>query len=78
MLYHERPPTATLKPGATGAQVKLLQRALASLGYSTGVVDGQYGPATKQAVTAFQKADGLTADGIFGPKTLQALTRALG
>jgi hypothetical protein len=72
------PPETTLKPGNTGAQVKVLQRALASLGYSAGAVDGQYGPATKRAVAAFQHAHGLTADGIFGPKTLQALTRALG
>jgi len=72
------PPATALKPGDTGAQVKVLQRALASLGYAAGAVDGQYGPATKQAVTAFQHAQGLTGDGIFGPKTLQALTRALG
>ncbi len=72
------PPATTLKPGNTGAQVKVLQRALASLGYSAGAVDGQYGPATNRAVAAFQHAHGLTADGIFGPKTLQALSRALG
>jgi peptidoglycan hydrolase-like protein with peptidoglycan-binding domain len=47
-----RPPRTTLKPGDTGVQVKVLQRALASLGYSAGAVDGQYGPATKQAVAA--------------------------
>ena len=54
------------------------QRALSSLGYSAGALDGSYGPATKQAVAGFQGARGLTADGIFGPKTLQALRRALG
>ncbi len=73
-----RLPTTTLKPGDTSARVKVLQRALASLGYSAGAVDAQYGPATKQAVAAFQRAHGLTADGVFGPKTLQALRRALG
>jgi len=72
------PPATTLKPGDTGAQVKVLQRALLSLGYSARALDGQYGPATKQAVAAFQGAHGLTADGIVGPKTLRALTRALG
>lgn len=72
------PPATALKPGDTGAQVKVLQRALASLGYAAGPVDGDYGPATRQAVTSFQHTHGLTADGIFGPKTLQALTRALG
>ena len=71
-------PQTTLKPGNTGAQVKVLQQALANLGYSAGAADGQYGPTTKRAVAAFQHARGLTADGIFGPKTLQALARALG
>ena len=70
-------PTATSKPGDSGAQVRALQRALKSLGYSVGTVDGQYGPATKTAVAAFQHTAGLTEDGVFGPKTLDALiTRA--
>ena len=70
-------PTATLKPGDTGTQVAALQRALASLGFSSGKADGDYGPATTQAVTRFQRAKGLTADGIFGPATLEALRNAL-
>jgi hypothetical protein len=71
-------PTTTLKPGDTGAQVKALQRALKSLGYPVGTVDGQYGPATKTAVAAFQHAQGLTEDGVFGPKTLNALIHRAG
>ena len=70
-------PTATLKPGDTGAQVKVLQRALASLGHSTGKVDGDYGQATEAAVKEFQTSAGLKADGIVGPATLRALTAAL-
>jgi hypothetical protein len=70
-------PTAPLKPGDTGASVKALQRALARLGFSAGAVDGQYGPSTTKAVTSFQRAHGLTADGVLGPKTLAALTTAL-
>src|SRR2546422_3296417 len=70
-------PPAALKPGDRGAAVKLLQRALAHLGYSPGTIDGQYGPSTKDAVLRFQRASGLTADGILGPETLRALTRAL-
>lgn len=72
-----RPPTRTLAPGASGADVKLLQRTLTRLGYSPGGMDGRYGPATKAAVARFQGASGLTADGIVGPRTLAALTRAL-
>jgi len=70
-------PPAPLKPGDQGASVRLLQRALAQLGYSPGTIDGQYGPSTTQAVSRFQRASGLTADGILGPNTLRALTRAL-
>lgn len=70
-------PTTPLKPGDTGAAVTQLQRALTSAGYSPGAADGSYGPATTQAVTRFQEAHGLTADGIAGTKTLAALTNSL-
>lgn len=69
--------TTTLKPGDTGTQVKALQRALASLGYSPGKVDGDYGPSTQTAVKKLQQASKLTADGVLGPKTLRALKSAL-
>ncbi len=72
-----KPPTRTLKPGDTGAQVTLLQKTLIALGYSPGKADGAYGPGTKQAVTQFQTASGLAADGVVGPKTLAALAHAL-
>lgn len=71
-------PTKTLKPGDTGAQVVALQHALASLGFSPGSTDGSYGPATTSAVTRFQQAVGLTADGVVGPNTLAALLRRAG
>lgn len=70
-------PTTTLKPGDTGEQVKALQRALASLGYDAGTVDGDYGTATKTALEQFQTASNLTADGVFGPTTRAALIKAL-
>jgi hypothetical protein len=70
-------PTTTLKPGDTGTQVKRLQRALASLGYTIGKVDGDYGMATKTALAQFQTSQKLTADGVFGPATRAALIKAL-
>jgi hypothetical protein len=70
-------PTVTLKPGDHGPQVRVLQRALASLGYSAGSIDSQYGAATKRALANFQQANKLAADGILGPVTLAALTHAL-
>jgi Putative peptidoglycan binding domain len=70
-------PTTTLKPGDTGHQVKVLQLALAHLGFSPGTIDGQYGAGTTQAVKNFQTAHGLTADGVCGPQTIAALKTAL-
>lgn len=67
-----------LKRGMNGADVKALQAALTKLGFSPGAADGDFGPATEQAVTAFQQAKGLTADGVAGPKTLAAVNTALG
>lgn len=65
-----------LNPGATGAAVENLQRALAQLGLYRLPVDGDYGPATVEAVEAFQRQQGLPVDGILGPQTQQALVRA--
>jgi hypothetical protein len=70
-------PAQTLKPGDTGTQVKTLQRALATLGFSAGKPDGDYGPATQVAVEKFQIAKGLAEDGVVGPATLAALQKAL-
>ncbi|MGY3678843.1 peptidoglycan-binding protein [Streptomyces sp. TE33382] len=62
--------------GASGAQVTAVQRLLKEQGYEPGAVDGQFGPATKSAVQAFQSARALTADGTVGPKTWTALLSA--
>jgi hypothetical protein len=70
-------PTAALKPGDSGTQVKVLQRALARLGYRAGPVDGSYGPITQAAVTSFQTGKKLKVDGIVGPETLRGLRQAL-
>ena len=56
--------------GSRGNEVRQIQTKLKQLGYYSGTVDGIYGNATKNAVIAFQKNCGLTADGIAGPKTL--------
>lgn len=59
-----------------GAEVKELQTALNSLGY-TLEVDGTYGPATEAAVKDFQRAHSLEVDGKTGPKTWTALEQAM-
>jgi peptidoglycan hydrolase-like protein with peptidoglycan-binding domain len=72
-------PSGGLLPGA-GYQlpagmgrVRVLQRRLAGLGFAPGPIDGRYGPRTRQAVTRFQVARGLSASGIVGAHTLRAL-----
>jgi hypothetical protein len=70
-------PSQTLSPGATGDQVKVLQRALTALGFSPGKADGDYGPSTQSAVQQFQAAHKLAADGVVGQQTLAALQQAL-
>ena len=62
--------SALSKMGSRGSEVKNIQTRLKKWGYYTGSIDGIYGTATKNAVTKFQKKNGLTADGIAGPATL--------
>ncbi len=64
---------AALRVGSQGDEVKTLQTKLKRWGYYTGSIDGKFGAATKTAVIAFQKKNGLTADGVAGPATLKAL-----
>ena len=64
---------ATLRQGSQGDQVKEVQRRLKKWGYYNGSVDGVFGAATRAAVIAFQKKNGLTADGIVGKATFEAL-----
>lgn len=53
--------------------VAAAQRTLADHGYYLGAVDGRRGAAFRSAVMAFQKVQGLGADGVVGQATLQAL-----
>jgi peptidoglycan hydrolase-like protein with peptidoglycan-binding domain len=59
-----------IKPGDKGDAVKLVQHAL------TLIEDGDYGPATKKAVIAFQdNHDVVDSNGIIGPKTWAELAK---
>ena len=64
---------ATIKKGATGDAVKLLQEHLNWYMDPDINVDGDFGAKTEQAVEDFQAWWGLTADGIVGPLTWTAL-----
>ena len=59
----------TVYSGSRGESVKTLQERLNAKGYNAGSVDGIFGKNTRAAVMAFQKANGLAADGIVGKLT---------
>lgn len=67
--------TDTLRPGATGLQVRNLQDFLLQKGYSL-TTTGVYDQKTIDAVSKFQASTGLSSDGVLGPKTLRALMSA--
>lgn len=76
LLFIETPDVAqaaVLKQGSRGDSVKTVQQKLIRWGYLKGSADGIFGAKTKAAVIAFQKKNGLTADGIIGTRTAQAL-----
>jgi peptidoglycan hydrolase-like protein with peptidoglycan-binding domain len=56
-------------PATRGDDVREVQQALIAKGFDPKGVDGSYGPGTEKAVTAFQKAVGIKADGIVGSET---------
>lgn len=68
-----------LKKGMEGEDVRDLQQALIRLGFSCGKwgADGEFGTSTRNAVIAFQTANGLEADGEIGAQTLAKLNEQL-
>ena len=64
---------AILKQGSQGGEVKEVQRRLKLWGYYKGEADGVFGAGTRSAVIAFQKKNGLKADGVVGKSTYKAL-----
>lgn len=58
----------TLRQGATGEQVRVLQRNLGGL-----AADGVFGPKTTESVKRFQRSRRLKVDGIVGRQTWAAL-----
>lgn len=58
-----------VRSGSRGVYVLILQDALNALGYTTYTLDGIFGNNTRNALMAFQRENGLTADGISGCRT---------
>jgi peptidoglycan hydrolase-like protein with peptidoglycan-binding domain len=67
----------TLDFGSKGELVRKVQGRLARNRYDVGVIDGEYGARTKNAVRKFQLDMGLTTDGIISKKTWKALSTRL-
>ena len=67
----------TIRRGSKGEDVTYVQTILAGLGYDLGTagIDGVFGRKTEEAVKAFQRENGLNADGVVGPLTYQALEK---
>jgi peptidoglycan L-alanyl-D-glutamate endopeptidase CwlK len=61
-----------LQKGSRGKDVRTLQGLLNKLGNRL-VVDGKFGPATRDAVVDFQNQAGMTPDGVVGDETWNAL-----
>jgi len=64
---------AVLEVGSSGSDVTAVQRKLIQWGYLSGAADGKYGAGTRDAVLAFQRKNGLAADGRVGPATAAAM-----
>ncbi|MFF5204687.1 L,D-transpeptidase family protein [Streptosporangium sp. NPDC000396] len=66
-------PGKTLRLGAKGTEVKVLQNRLKELGYAPGKIDSQYGGATQAALWAFQKVNGISPTSTVASRTWSAL-----
>ncbi|MCF7834422.1 MAG: peptidoglycan-binding protein, partial [Candidatus Pacebacteria bacterium] len=77
--------TPVLSQNKRSEDVRQLQQALNTLGYTVSISGAgslgnettYFGPATKNALIKFQKANNLTPDGIFGPKSRGVLNALL-
>ena len=65
--------TTTLRVGTISDAVRDLQNRLIALGYLKGTADGNFGTQTSLALIAFQKNNGLAADGVAGTNTLKKI-----
>lgn len=74
-----------LRRGSHGDGVQVLQLALIDLGFAmpistkngASLPDGIFGAETLNAVTAFQRANGLVVDGVAGANTIDRLDKAI-
>jgi peptidoglycan hydrolase-like protein with peptidoglycan-binding domain len=65
-------PDDPIQPGEKGEYIKVIQKALGFVGKAA---DGEYGPVTKKAIIAWQKANSKTADGVVDKAQFAALKK---
>ena len=66
-----------MRRGSVSNYVCIAQDDLNTLGFRTNGLDGIFGAATYNAVVAYQRSRGLTADGIVGCNTWRSLQEAV-
>jgi hypothetical protein len=77
-LFDDPPVTPrTLSAGASGEDVRRLQRQLKAVGFDI-VIDGFFGPETRRGVAKFQTDQRLPVDGIFDAMTRRAIDSIAG
>jgi hypothetical protein len=62
-----------MKRGSRGTRVGTVQEFLNLYNGTDSVVDNDFGPTTENQVRAFQRSEGLTADGQTGPNTYRKM-----
>lgn len=62
-----------VKRGSVGMYTLIAQDGLNTLGFSTGSLDGIFGPNTENAVRRYQTSRGLASDGIVGCNTWRSI-----
>jgi murein L,D-transpeptidase YcbB/YkuD len=68
-----KPNALQMKMNSRGLEVELLQENLSRLNYYQGPIDGVYSAAVRDAVSKYQRDNGLKPDGVAGPETQAAL-----
>lgn len=71
-------PRSLVRRGDSGSQISELQKRLTELGYYNASISGTFDQITEDAVTRFQRDNGLPADGIVGAATETALRQPAG
>lgn len=72
MCYFSIAGASAFRVGDQGSEIAEIQGQLASLGYDVSA-DGDFGPATAEAVKSFQESQGFEPDGLVGAATYTAL-----